>query len=293
MEFHGVYVPLVTPFKDDKVDEPGLRSLVDYLIEGGVDGLIPCGTTGESPTLSLEEHSRVVEIVVQHTNRRVPVVAGAGSNNTHEALELTQHAEKVGADATLQVSPYYNRPGQAGIFAHFKKIAEAASRPIILYNIPKRTGQSIELDTILELAQIPNIVGIKQSGTPLSDTLEIIARLPDFAVFSGDDPLAFSITASGGAGAIAASAHIATADWVEMCRLLRDNKLQAARQLHLRLFPLSKILFIEPNPAPVKAALNLLGQNVGDPRLPILPATQDCKTKLRAVLEDLRLKPSA
>jgi 4-hydroxy-tetrahydrodipicolinate synthase len=289
MELSGIYVPLITPFKDGKVDEAGIRRLVDYLIEGEVTGLVPCGTTGESPTLSHEEHKRVVEIVIEQTARRVPVIAGAGSNSTIEALDLTRHAEEAGADATLQVCPYYNRPSQQGIIAHFKEIAASTALPMVLYNIPKRTGILMEVETVLELAKVPNIIGIKQSGVSLEDNMEVIRRAPDFAVLSGDDNLVFPITAIGGKGAIAASAHIATREWVKMVEMVSDGKLEEARALHYRLLPLAKVLFIEANPAPLKAALEILGLPAGNPRMPVLSATEKCRAQVRAVLADLGL----
>jgi len=290
MELFGIYIPLITPFKDGEVDEPGLRRLIDHLIGEGATGLVPCGTTGESATLSHDEHKRVIEIVVEQAAGRVPVIAGAGSNSTAEALELTRHAESVGADATLQVCPYYNRPSQGGIIAHFKEIAAASPLPMVLYNIPKRTGVLMEVDTVLELAAVANIIGIKQSGVDLGDSMEVIRQAPDFAVLSGDDNMAFPITALGGRGAIAASAHIATREWVKMVELTGCGKLEEARALHFRLLPLAKVLFVEANPAPVKAALNMLGLPAGDPRLPILPATEKCRQQIRQVLEDLGLK---
>ncbi len=293
MELFGIYVPLITPFREGKVDEPGLRKLVDCLIAEGATGLVPCGTTGESPTLSYEEHHRVVEIVVEQTAKRVPVIAGAGSNNTIEALELTRHAARAGADATLQVCPYYNRPSQKGIVAHFKAIAEASPLPVVLYNIPKRTGMLMEVDTVLELAAVPNIIGIKQSGVDLADCMEVIRQAPDFAVLSGDDNLAFPITAIGGRGAIAASAHIATKEWVEMVNLLREGKLEKARDLHYRLLPLTKAWFLESNPTCGKAALEMLGLPAGPPRLPLLPASEKARAQIRQVLKDLQLEVKA
>ena len=292
MEIFGIYVPLITPFKDGRVEEAGLRKLVDYLIAEGVAGLIPCGTTGESATLSHEEHRRVVEIVVEQTAKRVPVIAGAGSNNTIEAVELTRHAEKVGADATLQISPYYVRPTQQGMIAHFKAIAEASRLPMILYNIPKRTGVLMEVSTVLELAKAPNIIGIKQSGVDLGDSMEVIRQAPGFAVLAGDDHLVFPITAVGGRGAIAASAHIATREWVKMVELMGQGKMSEAKEIHYRLLPLSKVLFIEANPAPLKAALEMLGLPAGEPRLPILPATEKCREQIRAVLGGMGLRVS-
>jgi 4-hydroxy-tetrahydrodipicolinate synthase len=289
MDLFGIYIPLITPFKDGKVDETGLRKLVDHLIQEKAAGLVPCGTTGESATLSHEEHKRVMGIVVEQAAKRVPVIVGAGSNNTAEAVDLTRHAEKAGADATLQICPYYNRPSQEGIIAHIKEIAAASNLPMILYNIPKRTGVLMEVDTVLELAATPNIVGIKQSGVDLADNMEIIQRAPDFAVLCGDDDVAFALTALGGRGAIAASAHIATREWVKMVELIRRGELEKARHLHYRLLPLVKAMFMEPNPAPVKAGLEMLGLPAGDPRLPILPASEKCRNQMRTVLEQLAL----
>jgi len=286
----GVYVPLVTPFSAREVNEAVLRELIDYLIAEGVSGLVPCGTTGESATLAHEEHRRVIELTVEHAAGRVPVMAGTGSNNTAEALEMTRHAEAAGADAALAICPYYNRPNQAGLIEHFRRLAGSTSLPLLIYNIPKRTGVNMEAATVAELARIPNIVGIKEASGDINQIMDII-RLTDegFSVLSGDDHLLYSIMLLGGQGGIAAAAHIAPRMWGRLVELVDAGDIPAARELHYRLLPLVRVLFLEPNPAPVKAALDMLGLDVGDPRLPLLPATDSCRKAIRQQLTGLGL----
>jgi 4-hydroxy-tetrahydrodipicolinate synthase len=290
--FSGIYLPLATPFHGDgSIDDGGLCQLVDYLIGEGATGLVPCGTTGESATLSHDEHRHVVEVVVEHTARRVPVIAGTGSNSTAEAIELTRHAQQVGADAVLVICPYYNRPTQQGLLAHFRKIADATELPVIIYNIPKRTGVNMEAATALQLAKVPNIVGTKEGSGDLEQIMEIIAGADEFSVLSGDDHLLLPICALGGTGGIAAAAHFATGEWVRLYEAVESGRLVDARKIHYRLLPLVRAVFYETNPIPVKAGLELLGLPAGPPRLPLLPATEKCRELLRAVFEKLGLLP--
>jgi 4-hydroxy-tetrahydrodipicolinate synthase len=272
------------------VDESSLRRVLDYLIEGNVNGLVPCGTTGESATLTYEEHRRVVELTVEHAAGRLPVIAGTGSNSTAEAVALTKHAEDCGADAALLICPYYNRPSQAGLVAHFTRVAEATSLPLIMYNIPKRTGVNMEAATTAQLSRVPNIVGIKEASGDLNQVAAIIHLAgPDFAVLSGDGNLTLPICCLGGVGAILADAHILPAEWRRMVELIAAGQLEQARNIHYRLLPITHALFLETNPAPVKAALDLMGVAPPDTRLPVLPATDACRAALREEIQKLGL----
>jgi 4-hydroxy-tetrahydrodipicolinate synthase len=292
-DFSGCHVPLVTPFHDDlSVDEAGLRQLVDYYIETEkVDGLVPCGTTGESPSLTNEEHDRVIEIVVEQTAGRVPVIAGTGSNSTQEAIERTKRAEAAGADASLQVGPYYNRPSQEGIARHFEAIAAATNLPLILYNIPARTGRNIEPKTIIQLAKVDNVVGLKDAANDLAQTMEIIAGTSGdgkpFFVLAGEDAMTLALIAMGGHGAISAVANVIGREFTELCRLARAGDIEKARQIHYRMLPIVKALFIEPNPVPVKAALELMGLPAGPPRLPLLPLQPENRALLAELLRQI------
>jgi 4-hydroxy-tetrahydrodipicolinate synthase len=286
-DFSGCHVPFVTPFKDDfSLDEDGLRRLVNYLIEEEqVDGLVPCGTTGESPTLDHEEHNKVIEITVKETRGRVPVIAGTGSNSTQEAIMMTRHAEEAGADATLQVGPYYNKPTMDGMLAHFEAIAQNTKLPILIYNIPGRTGKNIEPQTIIQLSQIDNIVGLKDACADLGQTMEIIAgtkrKGKRFYVLSGEDALTYGMMALGGDGAISAVANVIGKEYTQMCRLIKEGKWIEAREIHYQTLSLVKTLFIETNPVPVKEALQMMGLPAGPPRLPLVPMKPANREKLR------------
>ena len=292
IDFTGCHVPLITPFRDDlALDEPGLRRLVNHFIEvEKVDGLVPCGTTGESPTLTNEEHDRVIEIVVEETGGRVPVIAGTGSNSTKEAIERTKHAEAAGADASLQVGPYYNRPTQDGLIAHFEAIADATALPLIIYNIPARTGRNIEPETIIRLAGIDNIVGVKDAANDLSQTMEIIGATgggPEpFYVLAGEDAMTFASCCLGGHGAISAVANVIGREYTELCALAISGDVAGAREIHYRTLPLVKALFIESNPVPAKAALAMMGLPSGPPRLPLVPLSSNGEKVLRQALKE-------
>jgi 4-hydroxy-tetrahydrodipicolinate synthase len=284
----GISTALITPFRNGQVDEEALRGLVERQIEAGIDGLIPCGSTGESATLSHIEHRRVVEIVIEATAGRVPVIAGTGSNSTREAIELTMHARDAGASAALLLSPYYNKPTQEGIYAHYAAIAKEASFPIVIYNIPGRTASNISADTIARLARLENIIGVKEASGDLDQMAHIIDKSPsDFAVVSGDDSLALPLLALGGKGVISTSANIAP---IQMCRLVREflaGNLDVARQIHFELLPLFDALFCETNPIPVKAASAALGWCSDEIRLPLTQISDGNLEHLKLVLKDL------
>ncbi len=289
--FKGAFVAIVTPFKDGKVDEESLRQLIEFQIENGTNGIVPCGTTGESATLSFEEHERVVEITIEQVNKRVPVIAGTGSNSTEEAIRLTRHAYKAGADAALMISPYYNKPTQEGLYRHFAKVASTVDIPIILYNIPGRTAVNIEPETIERLSKIDNIVGIKEASGSMKQIMEIISRCgEDFSVLSGEDYLTFPLMSVGGKGVISVVSNIAPKEMAEMCRLALEGKWDEARRLHYKLLSLCHILFCETNPSPVKAALAMMGKIPSDEvRLPLAPLSDSNRAKLQGVLKQYGL----
>lgn len=288
-EVRGVIVPLITPMaKDLSVDYRGLERLVDYFIEEkGCDALLPCGTTGESPTLSHQEHAEVIKRVVESAAGRVPVIASSGSNSTSEAVELTRLAERVGADATLQVGPYYNRPTQQGIFNHIKVIADSSRLPIIIYNIPARTGRNIEPETVTRLwEKVPSVVGIKDCSNDVHQTMKIYRGTdPEtFKIYCGEDLMTFSLLCHGSAGAIAAVAHVLCTEIKTMCRSVWDGNLAEARAVHYRTMDLVEALFCEPNPTAIKQAVEWLGLPAGPVRPPLESLTQDGQERLRAAM---------
>ncbi|MHB9134340.1 MAG: 4-hydroxy-tetrahydrodipicolinate synthase [Armatimonadota bacterium] len=286
--FTGVYVPIVTPFgSDGELSAPGLKRLIDWVIDNGASGIVPCGTTGESATLSHEEHQRVVALTIEYTAGRVPVIAGTGSNCTAEAVNLTIAADEMGVDGMLVIAPYYNRPNQQGIIEHFKAVAASTDKPIIMYNIPKRTGVNMDTATTITLSKIANITGIKEASGDLSQIMDIIHGTQDFSVLTGDDNLLFTLTALGGHGGICTSSHFLPGEWVRMVDLIKANEVDEARALHYRLMPLAKALFCEPNPVPLKIGLNLLGIEVGLPRLPLVPGGEKCVAQVSGALQGL------
>jgi 4-hydroxy-tetrahydrodipicolinate synthase len=288
--FKGVITALVTPLRNDRVDEEALRRLVDEQITSGVDGLVPVGTTGESPTLTSEEHFRVVEIVVQQAKQRVPVIAGTGANSTHEAIELTLAAKAVGADATLQVTPYYNKPTQDGLYRHFKTIALAAGLPMVVYNVPGRTGCDLLPDTIARLCDVPLMVGVKEATGNMQRAAQIIARVGDrLSLLSGDDATAMPLYAVGGHGCISVVSNVAPADMAAMWDAAAAGDWRRARELHYKLFPLSEGLFIEANPIPVKTALAMMGKIADEIRPPLYPMAGANRDKIKKILTDLKL----
>jgi 4-hydroxy-tetrahydrodipicolinate synthase len=281
--FQGAMVAIVTPFKNGQLDENGLRQLIEFQVANGTRGIIPCGTTGESPTLSHEEHERVVAITVEQVDKRIPVIAGTGSNNTAEAIRFTKHARKVGADGALMISPYYNKPTQEGLYQHYRKVAESVDIPIIVYNIPGRTAVNIEPDTMARLALIDNIVGVKEATGSMKQIMDIIARCgEDFVVLSGEDYITFPLMCVGGKGVISVTSNIVPADMAKMCDLGLAGKWDEARALCYRLLPLCHALFYETNPAPVKAALAMMGKiDSPEVRLPLVPMSEANREKLR------------
>ncbi len=271
--FRGAFTALVTPFTGGKIDEDAFRELIEKQIEQGIDGLVPCGTTGESATLSHEEHETVVRICVDQVRKRVPVLAGAGSNNTAEAVQLTQFAKKVGADGVLHITPYYNKPTQEGLYQHFKAIATEAPLPIIVYNVPSRTGCNILPSTVARLAKdVPEIVGIKEATGSLIAASDILELCPaEFQVLSGDDFIALPIMAIGGCGVISVTANIVPGRVSRMCHAFFEGNLPEARSIHFELMPLHRAMFFETNPIPVKTAYSLLNRKPLELRLPLVP----------------------
>ena len=291
MAYQGVYTALVTPF-DEKgaVDADALKRLVEDQIAGGVAGLVPMGTTGESPTLSHEEHIDVVAQVVKWTAGRVPVIAGTGSNSTDEALHLSQKARDVGASATLQVVPYYNKPNQEGLYRHFMALADQVNLPLIVYNVAGRTSKNLETDTLIRLAAHPNVVGVKEASGDLGQIMDVLARRPKgFSVLSGDDNLLFPVLALGGDGVISVASHLVPRDLADLTASALAGKWDQARELHYRLLPLFKALFIDTNPIPVKTALALQGRMRESFRLPLWPMEEAKRQALIAVLKAQKL----
>jgi 4-hydroxy-tetrahydrodipicolinate synthase len=287
--FTGAMVALITPFQDGQVDFKTLDELLEFQIEHGIDAIVPVGTTGECPTLSHDEHKKIIEKVVKTVAGAVPVIAGAGSNSTAEAIELTAFSKKVGADATLQVCPYYNKPTQEGFYQHFKAIAEEVDLPIVLYNIPGRCGAGLTTDTVARLAEIENIVAIKEASGSLDYVSEIATRC-DITILSGDDSLTLPIASVGGKGVISVVANIVPADVKAMTDLILEGDLVSARQWHNKLFALSKnMLSLATNPIPIKAAMSMLNLASEEMRLPLVPLEESKKTVLHQALKDYGL----
>lgn len=288
--FSGSIVAIVTPFKNGKVDEPALRTLVKWQIAEGTDGIVPCGSTGESATLTYEEHERVIEVVVEEVRGRVKVLAGTGSNATAEAVRMTQAAERIGADGSLQVCPYYNKPTQEGLYRHFRTIAESTSLPIILYNVPSRTAVNLLPETVARLAAVSNIVGIKEASGNLEQVRKIVQLCrPEFTVLSGEDAQNYDIVATGGRGAISVTANIVPKKMAQFWDLFASGKREEARRVHEELIPLHQALFFETNPIPVKTALGLMGRCNPELRLPLCEMGPENREKLTKVLREYKL----
>ncbi|MEW6543858.1 MAG: 4-hydroxy-tetrahydrodipicolinate synthase [Nitrospirota bacterium] len=288
--FTGSLVAIVTPFRNGRVDERALGDLIEFQLANGTDGIVPCGTTGESATLSHEEHNRVVALTVEVVRRRVPVIAGTGSNSTEEAIALTKHAKAAGTDAALLITPYYNKPTQEGLFRHYKAVAEAVDLPLVLYNIPGRTAVNMAPATVARLAAIRNIVAIKEGAGSLQQVCEIIQACGDrMTVLSGDDPLTLPMMAAGAKGVITVTANIAPADMAAMVDAAQAGDYAEARRLHYKLYPLFTALFYETNPIPVKAALAMMGKCDGEIRLPLTPIGAENREKLARVVKDYGL----
>jgi 4-hydroxy-tetrahydrodipicolinate synthase len=289
--YEGVCTALITPFAaDGSVDEGAFRDLVESQINDGVSGLVPMGTTGESPTLSHEEHLRVIKLAVEQAKGRVPVIAGTGSNSTEEAVSLTIRAKELGADASLQVAPYYNKPTQEGFYRHFISVAEAAKLPLIIYNIPGRSGKNIENDTMLRLAEHEHIVGVKEASGDLSQVMDLVMRKPeDFTVLSGDDNLGYPIIALGGRGIISVAGNLIPGRMAKLVASALAGDMERARSLHYELLPLFKALFVETNPIPVKYGMSRIGRAKEVYRLPMCSPADASKKVVDGVLRDLGL----
>lgn len=288
-KFAGLTVALVTPFKNGQLDEPALRKLVDWHVEQGTDTICPVGTTGESPTLSHDEHHRVIDVVCEQAQRRIKVVAGTGSNSTAEAIELTVAAKKSGADGALIVGPYYNKPTQEGFFQHFKAITEACDLPIILYNIPGRTAKNIEPETIARIGELPPVVAVKESTGSMDAASQIIA-LSNLTVLSGDDSLTLPLLSLGGRGVVSVVGNIVPKDVKAMLAAWEKGDIAGAQKWHRKLFPLCRdMLGLSTNPIPVKAAMQMLGRDTGEVRLPLTPLDAKQRESLAATLKNYGL----
>ncbi|MBB6067670.1 4-hydroxy-tetrahydrodipicolinate synthase [Methanococcus maripaludis] len=285
----GVYPAIITPLKENKVDYDGLRNNIDFLIENGVNGVIPVGTTGESPTLTPLEHEKVVEKVVEFVDGRVEVIAGTGSNSTSEALEFSQYAEDVGVDGVLLITPYYNKPTQEGLKRHFGEIANSINVPIVLYNVPSRTALNIEPETIKYLFnEYSNISAVKEANPNLSQVSEVLDSC-DIDILSGNDELTLPIISLGGKGVVSVIANIAPKEFVQMVDFANAGKFDKAKEIHYKLFPLMKLMFVETNPIPIKTAMNMLGMPSGELRLPLCEMAESNKLKLQTALNNLGL----
>lgn len=288
--FVGSLVAIVTPFRKGKVDEQSFASLIEWQIANGTNGIVPCGTTGESATLSHEEHNRVVELTVEVVNRRVPVIAGSGSNSTDEAIALTRHAKQAGADGALLITPYYNKPTQEGLYRHYKAVAEAVDLPLVLYNIPGRTGVNMLPVTIARLSAIKNIVGVKEGSGSVQQASDIVQMCGErLTVLAGDDVLTLPIMAVGGKGVITVTANLLPADMANLVKAFATGKVEEARRIHFKLSPLFAALFYETNPIPVKEALGMMGKIDPELRLPLCAMATDTREKLARVLKDMGL----
>ncbi|HKC99334.1 MAG TPA: 4-hydroxy-tetrahydrodipicolinate synthase [Methylomirabilota bacterium] len=285
--FQGSFVAMVTPFRNGRVDEAKLRELVEFHITNGTDGLIPCGTTGESPTLSHDEHHRVVEVVIEAARSRIRVVAGTGSYSTSDAIEMTKHAERTGAAGALVVNPYYNKPTQEGLYRHFRAVAESVAIPVLVYNIQSRTAINVETDTMARLRRdVKNIVGVKEASGSLDQMSQVIAACgPDFSVLSGDDNITLPLLAIGGSGVVSVIANIVPRETADLVHAALDGDWKRARDLHFRLFPLARAAFLETNPIPIKEAMAMAGMLEPEFRLPMCRMSDANREKLRAILE--------
>jgi 4-hydroxy-tetrahydrodipicolinate synthase len=287
----GSIVALVTPMHDDgQVDYDGLRTLIDWHIAEGTDCIGVVGTTGESPTVSVDEHCEIIRVSVDHARGRVPIMAGAGGNSTREAIELTRFAKQVGADCSLSVVPYYNKPSQEGIYQHFKAILEAVDLPMVLYNVPGRTVADMSVETALRLAQLPGVIGLKEATGSIERAAWLIKQAPKgFAIYSGDDSTAVALMLLGGQGNVSVTANVAPRAMHDLCMMALEGRTREATALHMKLLPLHKQLFCEPSPAPTKWALDRLGRCGPTVRLPITPLTPDGQAKVELALREAGL----
>jgi len=282
----GAITAIVTPFRNGQLDEEAYRALIERQITEGIHGIVPCGTTGESPTLSHAEHKRVVEICIDQVKKRVPVIAGSGSNNTTESLDLTKHVEAAGADYALMITPYYNKPTQEGLYQHYKTVAGATKIPIVVYNVPGRTSVNLLPETMARLAQIPNIVGLKDATGDLKQGAKTLELCGDkITVLSGDDFTTLPLLCVGGQGVISVVSNVVPADMAGMCNAYFQGDLEGARKLHYKMWPLIEAMFYETNPVPVKTAMKLLGKITGEVRQPLCPMSEANENKLRTVMQ--------
>ena len=288
--FEGSFVAIVTPFKNGKVDAKALKGLIEFHIENDTNGIVPCGTTGESATLNHEEHEEVIRITVETCEGKIPVLAGTGSNSTQEAIDLTASAQNLGADGALLITPYYNKPTQEGLYQHFKLVAKETKLPIVLYNVPSRTSINMQPATVARLSKIENIVGIKEASGNLVQVSEIIQSCgPDFEVISGEDALTWPILALGGKGVISVTANLVPEKFSRLCSAALAGDMETARSAHYELMKLNDIMFIETNPIPVKAALAIMGRIDNEFRAPLCPPSKDNLATLQSVLEEYSL----
>lgn len=290
MNLHGSIVAIVTPFRDGRIDEAALSALIEEHITAGTSGIVPCGTTGESATLTHEEHKRVIELTVKVAGGRIPVIAGSGSNSTEEAINLTLHAKTAGADAALLITPYYNKPTQEGLYQHYKKIAAAVDLPIVLYNIPGRTGVNMLPETVKRLMSCENIVGMKEGSGSVQQVAELIHLCGErLTVISGDDAITLPMMSLGAKGAISVTANIVPEHMAKMMKAVACGDMAEARRWHNQLYPLHKVLFLETNPIPVKAALAMMGKCRDEVRLPLVPLSDQNKMRLKTTLAEYGL----
>ena len=288
--FTGSIVAIVTPFKDGRIDEDAFRELIEIQIQGGTSAIVPCGTTGESATLNFREHNRVIDIALETARKRVPIIAGTGGNSTSEAIELTEHAKNAGADATLQVTPYYNKPSQEGLYRHYKAIADAVPLPQVLYNIPSRTGINMLPETVARLAELPEVVAIKEGSGSLGQMAEIINLAGDkIVLLSADDNITLPVLSIGGKGVISVVANVVPEETAGMVKAWEEGNIEKAKSLFYKLFPLCKAMFYETNPVPVKTSLFLMGRIRDELRLPLAPLSEANLEKLKKALRDYGL----
>lgn len=290
MKIEGTLTALITPMKDGCVDEPALRKLVDWQIESGIHGLVPCGTTGESATLDYDEHDRVIEVVVEQAKGRVPVVAGTGSNSTWEAIKLTKHAKEVGVSAALLITPYYNRPTQEGMYRHFEEVAKAVDIPIIVYNVPSRTGVNLAPETMGRLAKIDTVIGLKDAAGSITQTLDTLdACNGEISLYTGDDFLYVSMLAVGGRGGICVITNLVPGPFAELFTAWERGDAERAAQIQRRYHTLNRCMYLETNPIPVKWGAHLMGQCTDDIRLPLMPLNEAQRPRLEKAMRDLEL----
>ncbi|MDY6964738.1 MAG: 4-hydroxy-tetrahydrodipicolinate synthase [Halobacteriota archaeon] len=287
--FEGVYSAIITPFSaDGEIDEEGFRRIIEFVVDGGVSGILPCGSTGESATLSHDEHKKIIDITTDASS--VPVIAGTGSNNTGEAISLTKYAEDAGADAAMLITPYYNKPNRSGLIRHFTDVAKAVDLPIILYNVPSRTGLNMPADVVVELSKVENILGIKEASGKLSQIAKIIESTDDdFFLFSGNDEETLPIMSLGGVGVISVAANIVPKEMRSLVDALKECDLKRAREMHYKLLPLFEAMFLETNPIPVKKAAELIGLTSSRLRLPLAPMSEENEKILSNVLRSMGL----